>query len=296
MAAGVLTFGRRHLLKVVHGSWQPRAKVDMFQLLSYQPGGRKVSVSGGTFATRPRFGIIIALVILSLFLGHFPVCDLILAPVNTFVTAVHEMGHAVACLATGGNVSGMTIVSDSEGHGGLTFCRGGIPFIYSQAGYLGAALFGCLLIALGRFPRLSKVVLVLIGSAICLASLFLMSGTIFHQGRILEGLGSMFWGLLIGAGFIWGGVKLRLASANLLLLFIAVQTALNALSGVGFLVQQSFGMFPGTWSDASNMAQMTGIPAFIWALFWASSSIVMVGATLWWTYMSERKGTGGLLS
>lgn len=249
-----------------------------------------MSTFNGTFSSKPRFGIIIALVILSLFLGHFPIFDLVLAPVTTFVTAVHEMGHAVACIATGGNVSGMTIVSDNEGHGGLTFCRGGMPFIYSQAGYLGAAIFGCLLIAVGRFPRLSKLVLVFIGSSICLASIFLMSGTIFHQGRILEGLGSMFWGLLIGAGFIWGGTKLSHLNANLLLLFIAVQTALNALSGVGFLVQQSFGMFPGTWSDASNMAQMTGIPAAVWAVFWASSSIVMVGATLWWTFIAERKG------
>ena len=63
------------------------------------------------------------------------------------------MSHALACVFTGGWVSGLTIVEDGNGHGGLTFTHGGIPFIYSQAGYMGEAIWGCLLLSLARFPR-----------------------------------------------------------------------------------------------------------------------------------------------
>src|SRR5271163_4876737 len=89
------------------------------------------------------------IVIGSLLLSHSPGFSWLFAPINIFTTAVHEMGHALVCLATGGQVSGLTIVGDGAGHGGLTFCQGGNPFFYTQAGYLGAAVFGCLLIILG---------------------------------------------------------------------------------------------------------------------------------------------------
>ena len=225
----------------------------------------------------------------SVILAQIPYVNLIFGPINTFVTTVHEMGHALVCLLTGGTVSGLTIVSDGHGHGGLTFCHGGMPFFYSQAGYLGATFFGCLLIASARFQKLSRVVLGLIGVALGASTLLLMSGTIFHEWRILEGLGSMFWGLLMSAGFIWAAIKMNARWANLLLLFIGVQTALNAVQGVTYLMQSSFGMGSEAWSDATNMAQMTAVPAFVWGVLWAAISLLMVGGTLWFTWHADSK-------
>jgi hypothetical protein len=238
--------------------------------------------------TRPQHMLTLLLVLFaSVLLAQIPYVNWIFGPINTFVTAVHEMGHALVCLMTGGQVSGLTIVSDGHGHGGLTFCRAGWPFLYTQAGYLGTTFFGCLLIASARYPRLSRLMLGFIGLALATSTIFLMSGTIFQQWRILEGLGSMFWGLVLAAGFIFAAVRMNARSANIMLLFVAVQVALNAVQGVMYLMTSSFGISPGQWSDATNMQNMTGVPAFVWGFLWAAISLAMVGATLWWTWHTD---------
>src|SRR5271155_703782 len=93
---------------------------------------------------------LITLTVLSILLWHAPFVDTLLGPVRIFITTLHELSHALVCVATGGSVSGLTIVSDNAGHGGATMCSGGNPFLYIQAGYLGTALWGCLFIVLGR--------------------------------------------------------------------------------------------------------------------------------------------------
>jgi len=57
---------------------------------------------------------------------------------------------------------------------------------------------------------------------------------------------------------------------------LAVQSCLCSLQGVWILLLQSMGAFPGTWSDATNMAQMTGIPAMFWGVWWALFSVGML--------------------
>ncbi len=242
-----------------------------------------------TFATSKTFLLIIGFAALSMILREVPILDLIFKPLDTFEVAVHEMGHALTCIATGGYVDGMTIVNDGEGHGGLTYCHGGWPLIYSQAGYLGEALFGCGLILLSRFPKLSRAILVLIGTTIGLGSIFLMSGTIFNEGELWAGLGSMLWGLCIAGGFVISGSKLPDRLAHLLLLFIAVQSVLGSLSGVWVLLLQSLGMYPG-WSDATNMERMTHIPAYLWGIFWTAFSFGSLGGTMWLSYKLDQRG------
>jgi hypothetical protein len=198
---------------------------------------------------------------------------------------VHELGHALACLLTGGSVSGLTIVADGAGHGGLTFCRGGNAFIYTQTGYLGAAFFGCLLIALGQFPRLSKIILTLMGATMAVAGICLETPALLQPGFFLQGLGSIFWSLLLGIALIWAGVKWKPSSANLLLLFLAIQTALNSLSDIGLLLQATFGVtLQNVFSDATNMQTLTGIPAVFWSLWWGFLSLAMLAMTFWFTY------------
>lgn len=221
--------------------------------------------------------------ILSLFLYNAPIVGLLLSPISTFATMVHEMSHAIVCLLTGGTVSGMTIVSDGSGHGGLTFCRGGWPFLYTQAGYLGAAVFGCLLIFLGQFQKISKGILMAIGGTIGLASIFLVGLNVLNTGW--QGFFSLIAGLSMSGFLIFAGMKWRAHYANLLLLFLAVQTALNSVTSIIFLAQVSLGMTPfDSFSDASSMEKMTGLPAGFWSIMWVLASVLMLGATLYFTY------------
>ncbi|HEY9774041.1 MAG TPA: M50 family metallopeptidase [Planktothrix sp.] len=224
-----------------------------------------------------------ALIAFSILFANAPVISWFLAPITQFTTMVHEMGHALVCMATGGYVNGLTIVSDGQGHGGLTNCMGGNPFLYAQAGYLGTAVFGSFLIWLCQFPRAAKSCLCVMGGAFAMATLALVGANVLHTG--FQGFFSFVWGLAMSAFLVWAGIKWKPAAANFLMLFLAVQTALNSVTSLLYLAQFSMGLSPGGgWSDATNMQMMTGIPAACWAIFWALSSIAMVGFTIWRVY------------
>lgn len=245
------------------------------------------------FGSTKTFWILIGMVLLSVFLRDFPALNFIFAPFNQFGVLLHEASHALACLLTGGQVSALTIVEDGNGHGGLTFTQGGIPFIYSQAGYLGETLWGCALIALSRFPNLSRAILVLIGLGIGAISVSFMGAGLLVPGMFMQALGSLIWGLAISGALVWTGAKLSDGWAHGSLMFIAVQLCLSSLQGVWILFLQSLGYFPGTWSDATNMQQLTGIPAPVWGIFWSLFSIGALSWVMWQTFKADHFGAAG---
>jgi hypothetical protein len=225
------------------------------------------------------------LTFLAIFLAQVPYVSVIFTPITQFTTLVHELGHAIVCVLTGGQVGGLTIVSDGSGHGGVTYTRGGIPFFYTQAGYLGTAFFGSTLIYLGQYPNLSKNLLIWLGIGMGLASISLIGGNVFYTG--LAGVGSLCWGVAMSVFLVLAGMKLKSYQANLLLLFLATQTALNSFTGVFYLVQLYLHMVPshGAWSDASNMSKMFPfLPAAFWSLFWCFCSVIMLTFSIWHTY------------
>ncbi|MBP6828065.1 MAG: M50 family metallopeptidase, partial [Saprospiraceae bacterium] len=65
--------------------------------------------------------------------------NLVLYPVTLLVTFLHELGHALGALLTGGAVEGMQINADGSGY---TVTRGGSPGIVLMGGYLGSAVLG----------------------------------------------------------------------------------------------------------------------------------------------------------
>jgi hypothetical protein len=224
-----------------------------------------------------------ALVAFSLLFANAPIINWFMAPITQFTTMVHELGHAIVCMLTGGTVTGLTIVSDGEGHGGLTNCLGGNPFLYTQTGYLGTAVFGSFLIWLCQFPRAAKGALCVIGGAFATATLALVGANVLHTG--FQGFFSFLWGIAMSGFLVWAGIKWKPSTANFLLLFLAVQTALNALTSLFGLVQFSMGSTPGGgWQDSTSMQMMTGVPAWCWAIFWALCSVAMVSFTIWRVY------------
>jgi hypothetical protein len=244
-----------------------------------------------TFSPKSRLGVIFLLVLASLALPHIPFLNLLGMPIQSFTTLIHELGHAISCLLTGGQVSGISIINDGDGHGGLTFCRGGIPFIYAQAGYIATALAGCGMIWIGHYPKLSRPVLMTMGVGFGVVSITFLASTIL-QGQIVAGLGSMAVGIAMGVALFFIGWKSNFYCANLVLLFLGIQTGLNALNDDAILVMQAVGAYgPGTWSDATNMQNMTMIPAPIWAATWTVISVGLMYLTLRACYKQDKKTT-----
>ncbi|MGH9549345.1 MAG: M50 family metallopeptidase, partial [Terriglobales bacterium] len=127
-----------------------------------------------------------------------------------------------------------------------------------------------------------------LGGAMAVASLALIGANVFQTG--FQGFFSFLWGIAISGFLVWAGWKWKPGAANILLLFLAVQTALNSVSSLIGLAQYSLGFVSGNaWTDATNMAQMTGIPAGFWAVFWVACSLALVGFTMWRTYGFAQK-------
>lgn len=93
----------------------------------------------------------------------------ILYPITIFVIYLHEFGHAVGALITGGTVESIKIRPDGSG---VTSIRGGIRPIYIMGGYIGSALFGNILFYIGARkqnwvkPTLILTIMTMLGTGI----------------------------------------------------------------------------------------------------------------------------------
>lgn len=103
-------------------------------------------------------GMVLVYVVLRFFGGSFG--NLVLYPVTLLVTFLHEFGHALGAILTGGSVNGMQINPDGSGY---TVTVGGSQSVVLMGGYLGSALLGNVLFRIGArhrsFTRLTLVVL-----------------------------------------------------------------------------------------------------------------------------------------
>jgi hypothetical protein len=86
----------------------------------------------------------------------------VIKPFRVFMVMVHEMGHATAALATGGEVTEIRVLWNESGHSNS---RGGWVWVISSAGYVGSALLGAFLIFTGSWVFLQRLLIAAIGCA-----------------------------------------------------------------------------------------------------------------------------------
>ena len=103
-------------------------------------------------------------VAVSLLVSLTPWAQYLLYPFRLFATWVHECSHAVMTVLVGGRVTSVTIAPDTSG---LTLSL--VPVsrlpsaLVASAGYLGAALVGCLLMAATRVEKRARGILLALG-------------------------------------------------------------------------------------------------------------------------------------
>lgn len=204
----------------------------------------------------------------SLGLSLTPWASILLYPFKLFTTWVHECGHAVAAVLVGGQVASITIASDTSGltHSLVPVGRLSQGFV-AAAGYLGAAVVGCLLMAATRVERAAHGVLAAIGT-LMLLSLVLWVRNLFGALVVLA------WSAALAALARRGGGP----APRFVLGLLAIQVALNSVFDIRVLF-----LLDGGPSDAATMAQLFLVPAWMWASAWIVMAVVMLGATLWLT-------------
>jgi Peptidase M50B-like len=207
------------------------------------------------------------LALVSLFtvmLSFIPGASLLTYPFRLFVTFIHEGGHALAAVLTGGSVKGLNINWDASGE---TYSMGGIPLLIASAGYLTSAIYGASLLVLCRDGRNAKAALSLTAAAILALTMFYAKGTL-----------SVGAGLGIPVVLVFVALAFKESWAHFFAMFLAIQCSLNALIDLRTLFFLS--ATTNVQSDAANMAEMTYVPALFWTLLWIGGSLFILWRAL----------------
>ncbi len=207
-------------------------------------------------------------VAVSLLISLTPWAPVLLYPFKLFSTWVHECGHALMTVLVGGQVTAITIEPDTSGLTKSLVPTGRVSRgLVASAGYLGAAVVGCLLMAATRVEKWAHVILLGLG-VFMLLTLILWMRNSFGVGVVLA----------------WGVVLVALARRGIghaprfLLSLLAIQVALNSVYDIRGLFLLNRGQ-----SDAATMARLFLAPPWVWATAWMVMGIAMLGATLWMT-------------
>ncbi|MFQ3535234.1 MAG: M50 family metallopeptidase [Aggregatilineales bacterium] len=241
----------------------------------------------------------------------------LLYPFRLVVTFVHEAGHGIAALLTGGRFIEFRVFPNGAG---LATTAGGNRFIITQMGYLGAAFFGAVLLFAANRVRRVRLVAVLTGLFFIGCALLFTGG----EGSLLIGgvgltialwsaggtlrqsenqLQLMLRGAAIGAlvltfvlvrdnvalmtGIISGTALFALAAlaSRPVMLFLLNTLALivgfNALNDILALWNNQSAMLGNVPNDGLAVARMTGLPINFWLLVWLMIALSVMGAAIW---------------
>lgn len=189
---------------------------------------------------------------------------LLLYPFTLFSTWVHECGHAVMVVLTGGRVTAITIEPDTSGLTQSLMPPGRIARgLVASAGYLGASAVGCLLMAAARVQKRARPILWAIGA-------FMLFTVVIWMRNVFGALVVLAWGIALVAL----ARKSSGRASRFLLSVLGIQVALNAVFSIRtlFLVKGP--------SDADTMARLFAGPAWLWATAWMIASVAMLAWTL----------------
>ncbi|HEX2906610.1 MAG TPA: M50 family metallopeptidase, partial [Phototrophicaceae bacterium] len=183
-------------------------------------------MTANVYSHRRTLMIVAAAVVIVFVLWNVPQLDMLLYPFRLFVTYVHEAGHGLMALLTGGQFLRFEIYSNGAGQ---ALTAGGSRALILPAGYLGAALFGAVLFYLVNRLHYSRSIAFVLGLLLILMTILF--------GRFSA---TAFWvGILFGAVLLALAYKAGREINAVVLNVLAILTGLNAVLDVYFLVGNS---------------------------------------------------------
>lgn len=203
-----------------------------------------------TKTTLSRLGIVVALYALLLLLaGRYG--RAVIYPINLFVTVLHELGHALGGIISGGKVEYVQINADGSGKASIL---GGSTLIILMGGYLGSAIFGNIIFYIGvKAGKLARAALYVLGG------FMLLSGVIWFS--------HLFSTLTL---FVFGGALITLAHKQWVMREMLMFLGLASL----IYIIRDFNVGPS--SDLALYASIIKIiPAGLWMYIWLGLVLVM---------------------
>ena len=188
-----------------------------------------------------------------------------LLPLRYLNTHLHELGHALAALATGGTPQSIHVYGDGSG---VTPVVGGFLPLVASAGYLGAAAAGAAIVLAMRTERGARLALGVTGFALA------ASMVLFVRGDAVGVVSGILWSaaLIVLSRTLRGSALLFAAG------LVGLQQGLNALRSLSDLLQIT--ALSERQSDAALMQSATFVPAIVWALLWGVCGLLVAGFTV----------------
>ena len=198
----------------------------------------------------------------------------LLYPLRVFVVLLHELGHGLAAVLTGGSLERIAVNPDLSG---VCWSRGGWRLVILPAGYLGSMLFGGLLLVAAARSRSDRTLAAALGLAVLLLSALFV--------RTAFGL---LFGLGFGAALVAAASWLPAAANDLLLKFLGLTSILYALIDIkeDLIARTVYG------SDAYAMSRELFLPPVFWGVLWIAVALAAAAFFLWIAARSERSADG----
>lgn len=196
-------------------------------------------------------------------------------PLLLLSTLVHEMGHGVAALLSGGQFVSFELFSDGSGVARTTAADSRLTTaVIAAGGLVGPAIAAAISFLAGRRAGSARAFLALLCVGL-LVALVLVVRNLF--GWLFIG------GFTLALG--WLVLKAGPRASQVALVFLGTQLGLSVYSRGDYLFSQSAATGAGTMpSDVAAMSSALLLPHWVWGLVCGGVSIaaLMVGATTLW--------------
>ncbi|MFM8331973.1 MAG: M50 family metallopeptidase [Candidatus Methylumidiphilus sp.] len=204
-------------------------------------------------------------------------------PFTLFVTLIHEGGHVIMALLTGGNVYSMAIAPDASG---LTLTASDSrlsSILVANAGYLSATGYGAAVLRLangrGDCRKLLRYSALLIAGLVVFFTIFVKDwlAAVWADGLSIS-IGMKLFTILAGlliAYMLWLFAKAKNPETVAFVAnFLAIECLFNGLGDIKTVLALS--IYSSAHSDARNLAELTGIPGVVWAVGWGIVSLWLI--------------------
>jgi hypothetical protein len=229
---------------------------------------------------RSRSALVVAAAIAILVPRFIPFGCYLMYPFTLLATWVHETGHGLGALATGGSFDRLMIFWDASGWAELRHGDGWAEVVACLGGLLAPPLLGALLLAVARGPRRARLALL----ALCAGLLVTLALVVRSSAGVFAVCTSL--ALLGGAAWSWPPARRQVFTQ-----LIAVTLALDTLGRMLPYAMSSTATVGGheSKSDVALIADAVGGPRLLWG-----AAVIVVGLTLLalglWLAWRERDG------
>lgn len=227
-----------------------------------------------------RRALIVAVIaiVAAIVVWNVPLFDFLLYPLRLFVTFVHEAGHGLSAILTGGRFINLTVYANGAG---VATTAGGWRWIIIPAGYLGAALFGAGLLYVANRTHRSRTIMAVLAGAVAVVTL------------AFTGWFSTAWLVGLGMAIVLGLMAWKMGTEACLwvLNFLAVLCCLNAVVDVTTLISNSTIGMGRVQNDAAAFSVEIAplIPGWFWAICWSGIALGLLAAAVWYGIVRQVK-------